>query len=130
MWVPVLEFVAVLAAALFAGAALYISVVEHPARMSLDTRVAAMQWAPSYERATWLQAPLAIASLLCGAAVWLLGFGAGAARPEACASAARTPFAARIFSSRACLTATRFGNSSPRPMLAVLGRLDRRSPLG
>lgn len=55
MLIPILEFVAVLSAVLFAGAALYINVVEHPARMGLDTR-----WAPSYKRATWLQAPLAI----------------------------------------------------------------------
>ena len=77
MLIPILEFVAVLSAALFAGAALYINVVEHPARMGLDTRMAAMQWAPSYKRATWLQAPLAIVSLLCGVAVWLLGGGVG-----------------------------------------------------
>ena len=77
MLIPGLEFVAVLSAALFAGAALYINVVEHPARMGLDTRMAAMQWAPSYKRATWLQAPLAIVSLLCGVAVWLLGGGVG-----------------------------------------------------
>jgi uncharacterized membrane protein len=75
--IVVLKFVAVYSAALFAGAALYINVVEHPARMGLDTRAAAMQWAPSYGRATRLQAPLAIASLLCGAAVWLLGSGIG-----------------------------------------------------
>ena len=75
MLIPGLEFIAALSAALFAGAALYINVVEHPARMGLDTRMAAMQWAPSYKRATWLQAPLAIVSLLCGVAVWLLGGG-------------------------------------------------------
>ena len=75
MLIATLEFLAVLSAALFAGAALYINVVEHPARMGLDTRTAAMQWAPSYNRATWLQAPLALVSLLCGAAVWLLGGG-------------------------------------------------------
>ena len=75
--IPMLEFVAVLSAALFAGAALYISVAEHPARMSLETRTAALQWAPSYKRATWLQAPLAVASLVCGAAVWLLGGAVG-----------------------------------------------------
>ncbi|MEI6302242.1 MAG: DUF1772 domain-containing protein [Betaproteobacteria bacterium] len=76
MLIATLEFLAVLSAALFAGAALYINVVEHPARMGLDTRSAAAQWAPSYKRATWLQAPLALVSLLCGAAVWLLGGGA------------------------------------------------------
>ena len=71
-----LEFVATFCAALFAGAALYINLVEHPARMGLDTRAAAMQWAPSYKRATWLQAPLALLSLLAGAAAWLMGAGA------------------------------------------------------
>jgi Domain of unknown function (DUF1772) len=75
--ISLLEFVAVLSAALFAGAALYINVVEHPARMGLETRVAALQWAPSYKRATWLQAPLAALSLLSGIGVWLLGAGVG-----------------------------------------------------
>ena len=70
-----LQLLATLSAALFAGAAIYINVAEHPARMRLDTRSAAMQWAPSYGRATWMQAPLAIASFLAGAGVWLLGGG-------------------------------------------------------
>lgn len=73
--VPILEFVATLAGALFAGAALYINVAEHPARMGLETRMAALQWAPSYQRATWLQAPLALLSFACGIAAWLLGAG-------------------------------------------------------
>jgi len=73
--IPLLELIAVLSAALFAGAALYINVVEHPARMGLETRVAALQWAPSYKRATWLQAPLAVLCLLCGTGAWLLGAG-------------------------------------------------------
>src|ERR1700686_274091 len=77
MLIPLIEFVAALGAALFAGAALYINVAEHPSRMGLETRMAALQWAPSYKRATWLQAPLAILSLLCGVAVWLLGGGWG-----------------------------------------------------
>jgi len=70
--IPILEFVAVICAALFSGAALYINVAEHPARMALETRMAALQWAPSYKRATWLQAPLAIVSLLSGLVVWRL----------------------------------------------------------
>jgi hypothetical protein len=70
-----LQVLAALTAALFAGAAIYIHVAEHPARMMLDTRNAALQWAPSYKRATWMQAPLAIVSLLAGAAAWLVGGG-------------------------------------------------------
>lgn len=41
-----LQFIATLFAALFAGAALYINLVEHPARMGLETSIAAKQWAP------------------------------------------------------------------------------------
>ena len=71
------EFIATLCAGLFAGAALYINIAEHPARMGLETRIAALQWAPSYKRATWLQAPLALLSFLSGVVAWLLGAGAG-----------------------------------------------------
>ena len=71
------QFLAALCCALFAGAALYINVVEHPARMGLETRLAALQWAPSYKRATWLQAPLALVSFLARAAAWLLGANVG-----------------------------------------------------
>lgn len=73
----ILEFTAALTGALFAGAALYINVAEHPARMALDTRAATLQWAPSYQRATWLQAPLALVSFACGVGAWLLEAGSG-----------------------------------------------------
>jgi hypothetical protein len=69
----VLQLIATFAATLFAGASLYINIAEHPARMSLETRMAALQWAPSYKRATLLQAPLAILSLMAGTVAWLLG---------------------------------------------------------
>ena len=71
------EFIAALCSALFAGAALYINLAEHPARMSLETRSAALQWAPSYKRATWMQAPAALLSFLGGAGAWLMGAGGG-----------------------------------------------------
>jgi hypothetical protein len=72
-----LKFIATFTAALFAGAALYVNLAEHPARMRLDTRAAAMQWAPSYARATWMQAPLALLSLVAGLGAWRLGGGVG-----------------------------------------------------
>ncbi len=68
-----LEVAATLACALFSGAALYINVVEHPARMSCGTHMAVTEWVPSYKRATWLQAPLALVGMLSGVTAWLLG---------------------------------------------------------
>jgi len=68
-----LEFVATLSTALFCGAAAYINLVEHPARMACDTKIAATVWAPSYKRATVMQASLAMLGFVCGVAAWLLG---------------------------------------------------------
>ena len=70
-----LEVVATLASGLFAGAAIYINLVEHPARMQLDTPNASAQWAPSYARATLMQAPLAVIGLLSAVAAWWIGAG-------------------------------------------------------
>ena len=69
------QFIATLSATLFTGAAIYINFVEHPARMGCDTKTAATVWAPSYKRATVMQASLAILGFLSGLAVWLLGGG-------------------------------------------------------
>jgi Anthrone oxygenase len=69
------QFLAVLCCTLFAGAAIYISLVEHPARMGCDTKTAATVWAPSYKRATVMQAPLAGLSFLAGVGAWLFGGG-------------------------------------------------------
>ena len=73
--VAVVEFVAALSCTLFAGAAIYINLVEHPSRMGCGTKLAATVWAPSYKRATVMQAPLAIGSFLAGVGAWLLGAG-------------------------------------------------------
>jgi hypothetical protein len=69
------QFLAVLCCTLFAGAAIYISLVEHPARMGCDTKTAATVWAPSYKRAAVMQAPLAALSFLAGVGAWLFGGG-------------------------------------------------------
>jgi hypothetical protein len=70
---PVLQFLATFCTALFAGAALYINVAEHPARMFGDARFALKQWAESYKRATLMQAPLALVGFVASVAAWLLG---------------------------------------------------------
>lgn len=69
----VIEFIAILSGTIFTGAAIYINLVEHPARMDCDTKIAATVWAPSYKRATVMQASLAILSFLSGVSAWLLG---------------------------------------------------------
>ncbi len=61
---------------IFAGCALYINLVEHPARMTLPIEYAVTQWAPSYKRAAALQASLAASSMLLGlVSYFLLGAG-------------------------------------------------------
>ena len=67
------EFVAVLACGLFTGAAVYISLVEHPARMECGIEIAAAEFSPSYRRATVMQATLAAVGLISSIAAWLAG---------------------------------------------------------
>ncbi len=59
-------------AALFTGAALYVTLAEHPARMTLDIDHALAQWAPSYDRAYTMQATLAALSGVSGLVAWWL----------------------------------------------------------
>jgi hypothetical protein len=66
---------ATLATALFTGAAVYISLVEHPARLLCPTAHAVEQWRPSYTRATVMQAFLAVVGSLLAIAAWLVGAG-------------------------------------------------------
>ena len=69
----ILELIATLAAALFGGAALYVNLVEHPARMTLDPACAVAEFAPSYARATIMQASLAVVGFVAAVTAWLLG---------------------------------------------------------
>ena|SRR2546422_1123682 len=66
------EFVAVLACGLFTGAAVYVSLVEHPARMECGIEIAATEFPPSYRRASVMQAILGSRGSPC--------FGCGVAR--------------------------------------------------
>jgi hypothetical protein len=61
---------ALVIAAVFAGAALYVNVVEQPARLGLDDPSLLREWKLAYKRGTAMQAPLAIAGFLFGLAAW------------------------------------------------------------
>lgn len=67
------EFIAVLACGLFAGAAVYVSLVEHPARMECGIEIATAEFPPSYHRGTIMQVTLAALGLLSSIAAWLVG---------------------------------------------------------
>jgi len=57
---------ATLAAGIFAGAAIYVSAIEHPARLSCGTEIAVREFVPSYRRGAIMQASLAIAGCVAG----------------------------------------------------------------
>lgn len=61
---------ALISAAIFSGAALYISAVEHPARLGLDHRSLLTEWKPAYKRGTAMQAPLAVGGFVLGVVAW------------------------------------------------------------
>ena len=69
------EALAAMCAGLFAGAALYITFVEHPARLECGTELAATEFGPSYRRATLMQASLAAVGLAAALVAWLQGRG-------------------------------------------------------
>jgi hypothetical protein len=71
-----LGLLALVLAAVFFGAAIYINVGEHPARLNLPVEAALAHWGPAYRRGFAMQASLAVASGLFGLAEWWIDGGA------------------------------------------------------
>ena len=70
-----LELYATFSAGLFAGSAVSISLVEHPARLESGVAAAVAEFQPSYRRASAFQGTLLMSGAPCGVAAWLLGSG-------------------------------------------------------
>jgi anthrone oxygenase-like protein len=73
---------ALIASAIFAGAAFYVSFAEQPARLTLDDSALLTEWKPSYKHGATMQAPLALVGFFLGLLAWWqmsrLGFLLGA----------------------------------------------------
>jgi hypothetical protein len=71
------ELIAIVCAGLFSGAAIYVNLVEHPARIEAGLAVALAEFGPSYRRATVMQASLAVVGSIAAVVSWLAGAGGG-----------------------------------------------------
>jgi len=69
------EIVSIIFTGLFAGAALYVSLVEHPARMANTLEVALAEFRPSYKRAAVMQVILAVIGVAGAIGAYFLGRG-------------------------------------------------------
>lgn len=69
--------VATVASGLFAGASIYVSVVEHPVWLECGPALAVKELGPSFRRAGIMQGGLAVVILLASTLAWLQGSGVG-----------------------------------------------------
>lgn len=69
--------VATVAAGVFSGAAIYITFVEHPARLECGRALGVTEFRPSYRRAAVMQASLVVVGMSAGILAWYRGFGSG-----------------------------------------------------
>jgi hypothetical protein len=105
---------ATLCAGLFAGAAIYISLVEHPARLECGTELAVAEFVPSYRRATIMQASLAALGLVAAVVARVQEGGGGVVLLGGALLGSVIPFTLRVI--------------SPTNKRLLDAQLDRRSP--
>jgi uncharacterized membrane protein len=61
---------ALVVAAAFTGAAVYVGACEQPARLALDDRAMLTQWKPAYKHGALMQAPLSLVGTILGLIAW------------------------------------------------------------
>ena len=71
----ILATIALFCCGVFFGAALYISLVQHPAAIVAGGSVAGRFFPPMYQRAAPMQITLALAGFIAGLLAWLFGGG-------------------------------------------------------
>ena len=70
-----LEMISTLSAGVFAGAAVYINLVEHPARVGCGTEVGVKEFGVSYRRGAVLMASLLMIGFASAVGAWARGSG-------------------------------------------------------
>lgn len=73
----IFEVAATICAGIFAGAAVYINVVEHPVWMAQGVQSAAHGFPARYHRGAAMQAPLAMTGMIAGIIAWATGSDVG-----------------------------------------------------
>ena len=73
----IVTLLATLATGLFTGAAVYVTFVEHPARVTCGSALAVTEFGPSYKRGAVMQVALAFIGASAGIARWAAGGGLG-----------------------------------------------------
>lgn len=120
-------------AAAFAGAAIYINVAEHPARLTLPVDALLTQWKPAYARGFAMQASLAVAGGVCGLLAWWQAHD-GRWLAGALVLLANWPFTLLVImpvNARLIATAPALADESTRALLVRWGHLHAvRSVLG